>query len=39
MGWLVFALQMGHLTYNHAVRKFGGIPLSTLEITAMQMVP
>lgn len=38
MGWLVFALQMGHLTYNHAVRKFGGIPLSTLEITAMQMV-
>ena len=38
MGWLVFALQMGHLTYNHAVRKFGGIPLSTIEITAMQMV-
>ncbi|CBQ70814.1 conserved hypothetical protein [Sporisorium reilianum SRZ2] len=38
MAWLVFALQMGHLTYNHAVRKFGGIPLSTLEITAMQMV-
>lgn len=38
MGWLVFALQMGHLTYNHAVRKFGAIPLSTIEITAMQMV-
>lgn len=38
MGWLVFVLQMGHLTYNHAVRKFGGIPLSTIEITAMQMV-
>lgn len=38
MGWLVFGLQMGHLTYNHAVRKFGGIPLSTIEITAMQMV-
>ena len=29
---------MGHLTYNHAVRKFGGVPLSTLDITAMQMV-
>ncbi|SPC60598.1 related to ALE1 - broad-specificity lysophospholipid acyltransferase [Ustilago sp. UG-2017b] len=38
MPWLVFALQMAHLTYNHAVRKFGGIPLSTIEITAMQMV-
>lgn len=38
MGWLVFGLQMGHLTYNHAVRKFGAIPLSTIEITAMQMV-
>ncbi|PWZ03415.1 MBOAT-domain-containing protein [Testicularia cyperi] len=38
MGWLVFGLQMGHLTFNHAVRKFGGIPLSTIEITSMQMV-
>ncbi|SNX82789.1 related to ALE1 - broad-specificity lysophospholipid acyltransferase [Melanopsichium pennsylvanicum] len=38
MAWLVFALQMSHLTYNHAVRKFGAIPLSTIEITAMQMV-
>ncbi|GAK64886.1 endoplasmic reticulum protein [Moesziomyces antarcticus] len=38
MGWLVFGMQMAHLTYNHAVRKFGGIPLSTIEITAMQMV-
>ncbi|KAJ1033143.1 hypothetical protein NDA13_001141 [Ustilago tritici] len=38
MPWLVFALQMAHLTYNHAVRKFGGIPLSTIDITAMQMV-
>ena len=32
MGWLVFALQMGHLTYNHAVRKFGAIPLSTIDL-------
>lgn len=38
MGRLVFGLQMGHLTLNHAVRKIGGIPLSTIEITAMQMV-
>lgn len=38
MGWLVFALQMAHLTYNHAMRKFSGIPVSTIEITAMQMV-
>lgn len=38
MPWLVFALQMGHLTVNHLVRMFGNIPLTTIEITAMQMV-
>jgi lysophospholipid acyltransferase len=38
MPWIVFALQMGHLTVNHLVRAFGNIPLTTIEITAMQMV-
>lgn len=38
MPWIVFALQMGHLTINHLVRAFGNIPLSTIEVTAMQMV-
>lgn len=38
MPWLVFGLQMGHLLVNHLVRTFGNIPLTTIEITAMQMV-
>ncbi|KAN0060981.1 Lysophospholipid acyltransferase [Thecaphora frezii] len=38
MGWLVFGLQMGHLTCNHVYRQFGNIPLTTIEITSMQMV-
>ncbi len=38
MPWLVFVLQMGHLTLNHLVRHFGNIPLTTIEITAAQMV-
>lgn len=38
MPWIVFALQMGHLTINHLVRSLGNIPLTTIEITAMQMV-
>ncbi|EPQ28369.1 uncharacterized protein PFL1_04196 [Pseudozyma flocculosa PF-1] len=38
MGWLVFGLQMGHLTCNHIYRQFGNIPLTTIEITSMQMV-
>ncbi|KDN37996.1 MBOAT-domain-containing protein [Tilletiaria anomala UBC 951] len=38
MPWLVFAGQMGHLTINHLVRHFGSIPLTTIEITAAQMV-
>lgn len=38
MPWIVFTLQMGHLTVNHLVRAFGNIPLTTIEITSMQMV-
>lgn len=38
MPWIVFGFQMGHLTINHLVRTFGNIPLTTIEITAMQMV-
>lgn len=38
MPWLVFGLAMGHLTINHLVRAFGNIPLTTIEITAAQMV-
>ncbi|PWN54093.1 MBOAT-domain-containing protein [Violaceomyces palustris] len=38
MGWIVFGLQMGHLTCNHIYRQFGNIPLTTIEITSMQMV-
>lgn len=38
MPWIVFAFQMGHLTVNHLVRMYGNIPLTTIEITAMQMV-
>lgn len=38
MPWIVFIFQMGHLTINHLVRAFGNIPLTTIEITAMQMV-
>lgn len=38
MPWLVFGLAMGHLTANHLVRAFGNIPLTTIEITAAQMV-
>lgn len=38
MPWLVFGLAMGHLTVNHLVRAFGNIPLTTIEITAAQMV-
>ncbi|CAO1632355.1 unnamed protein product [Parajaminaea phylloscopi] len=38
MPWIVFWAEMGHLTVNHLVRAFGNIPLTTIEITAMQMV-
>lgn len=38
MPWIVFVFQMGHLTANHLVRHYGGIPLTTIEITAAQMV-
>lgn len=38
MPWLIFGFEMGHLTINHLVRAFGNIPLTTIEITAMQMV-
>ncbi|KAK0538807.1 Lysophospholipid acyltransferase [Tilletia horrida] len=38
MPWLVMFFQMGHLICNHLVRELTGIPLTTVEITAMQMV-
>lgn len=38
MPWYVFTFQMGHLTINHLIRAYGNIPLTTIEITAMQMV-
>ncbi|CAD6905391.1 unnamed protein product [Tilletia controversa] len=38
MPWIVMFFQMGHLIGNHLVRELTGIPLTTVEITAMQMV-
>ncbi|KAE8233826.1 hypothetical protein CF326_g1132 [Tilletia indica] len=38
MPWIVMFFQMGHLISNHLVRELTGIPLTTVEITAMQMV-
>ncbi|KAL9940289.1 hypothetical protein V8E36_000994 [Tilletia maclaganii] len=38
MPWIVMFMQMGHLISNHLVRELTGIPLTTVEITAMQMV-
>ncbi|PWN44769.1 MBOAT-domain-containing protein [Ceraceosorus guamensis] len=38
MPWIVFGVQMAHLTVNHLIRAYGGIPLTTIEITAAQMV-
>ena len=38
MPWVVFAVVMTHMTITHSIRQFGGIPLTTIEISAMQMV-
>lgn len=38
MPWIVMFLQMGHLICNHLARELNGVPLTTIEITAMQMV-
>ncbi|KAF8580586.1 MBOAT-domain-containing protein [Ramaria rubella] len=38
MPWVVFAVVMGHLTFNHAYRAIYEIPLETFEITGPQMV-
>ncbi|TFK96340.1 MBOAT, membrane-bound O-acyltransferase family-domain-containing protein [Pterulicium gracile] len=38
MPWIVFAVVMGHLTINHAIRAIYGLSYETTEITGPQMV-
>lgn len=38
MPWVVFVVQMGHMTFTHLYRQIADIPRTTLEISAMQMV-
>ncbi|KIY45977.1 MBOAT-domain-containing protein [Fistulina hepatica ATCC 64428] len=38
MPWIVFALVMGHLTVNHAIRVIFNLSYETIEITGPQMV-
>jgi len=38
MPWVVFAVVMGHLTYNHVIRAIYGFSYETMEVTGPQMV-
>ncbi|KAK7061370.1 MBOAT, membrane-bound O-acyltransferase family-domain-containing protein [Favolaschia claudopus] len=38
MPWLVFAVVMGHLTFNHVIRSIFQFSYETLEVTGPQMV-
>ncbi|EKM59433.1 uncharacterized protein PHACADRAFT_249920 [Phanerochaete carnosa HHB-10118-sp] len=38
MPWIVFAVTMGHLTVNHAIRALWDLSYETVEVTGPQMV-
>lgn len=38
MPWIVFVVQMSHMTFTHIFRQVADIPRTVLEISAMQMV-
>lgn len=38
MPWIVLIGAMSHMLYTHCVREFGHVPITTMEISSMQMV-
>ena len=38
MPWIVLVGAMSHMLYTHCMREFGQVPVTTMEISSMQMV-